>query len=47
MAGPMLKFHNWDLKALKSNIVFKATATEAIFDPQNRQNRDCTAGTEI
>ena len=37
MAGHMLNFHNWDLKALESNFAFKAASLEAIFDPQNFQ----------
>ena len=35
----MLKFLNWDLKALGSNFAFMVATLEAIFDPQNRQNR--------
>ena len=51
MAELMLKFLNWDLKALRSNFVFETITLEAIFDPQNYQNRGFgrtkTAETEI
>ena len=37
MAELMLKFLNWDLKALRSNLVFETITLKAIFDPQNFQ----------
>ena len=43
MAELMLKFLNWDLKALRSNLAFETITLKAIFDPQNRQNRNFSA----
>ena len=53
-AVPVSKFHSRDPKIKRSNFVFKAAALQAIFGPQNRQNRGFsrraagkTAGTEF
>ncbi len=48
------KFHSKNLKAQRSNLFFEDAALQAIFDPQNRENRgfpaarrEQTTGTEI